>query len=432
MAIQQLEITGITRLYEGGSWALDQPAEADIGNPADSAYLDIVGWVTSRDGPIRAVAAYAPVLFRSPLIHTRLYPRADVTAALGVPEDTPTGFRLFVNMIGLQDMDTLVLAAITEAQAPAFTADSSYAAGNFTPMARIAFRYRPTRPEPTASAPVFVTSLGRSGSTALMAMLGAHPDIAAPPTHPYESRQIALALHHARLAVTPSAINLPVAGTDQFLDLPYLASTNPFLSPNDYPDLFAHHRRSALPIMADHLRDALPALAEPHAPGRPGWTPRYVAEKTPPNTLTPMVAELIWPGSTEIILLRDFRDWLGSALAFSRASGRYFGASSIEALAPRIATDYAALLDYLAIRRDKAVIVTYEALIGDRAFADRLSARLSLPPDPAMTASLTTIPDGHAGTADDRAALVTAAQSIPQVAETARRFDAVIANLGAS
>jgi hypothetical protein len=257
-------------------------------------------------------------------------------------------------------------------------------------------RHHPTHlhPPPPAitsgPAPLFVTSLGRSGSTALIAALASDPAVTAPETYPFETKPLAYALHMARLAVSPSIPHLPIS-SQQFLDVPFVGSTNPNLNHADYPHLFAHYRANGLTIFRSLVKAALTAQPAPN-----DTNPRYIAEKSAANTMTPMLAELVWPNTIELILCRDITAWIASALAFSRATNRYFGnITDVATVIPQITTDLTSFLDYIASRAEKAIFIRFETLIADRDFPSRLCERLGLTEASAMSASIANVPESH-------------------------------------
>jgi hypothetical protein len=393
----RLQVTAINPSYPAGAWHLDRPGMAPPVTAEPTIYLELAGWITATTpDPIHAIAIYANNLHRSPILVTILHPRQDVAQAMSLPPDTPCGFHAFLNVLGLQTLNSIELHAVTLGEWDRFIADSSYHAGRLLPVVTIDFAFSPgPLPEPLDQSvpdlqPLFITSLGRSGSTALMAALATNAAIASPEAYPFESKPLAYALHMARLATSPSMPHLPVASA-QFLDVPFIGSTNPNLNPGDYPRLFDHYRQHGLTIFRAHARSHalahLPPTAQP---------PRYIAEKSAPNTLTPMLAELVWPNTTELILCRNLTTWIASALSFSRAADRYFGNTApLDEIVPQIITDLAAFCDYLVMRAPRALFVQYETLVTDAHFIHRLTERLGLGGAEAMAASIEQIPPGH-------------------------------------
>jgi hypothetical protein len=423
-----LQITAITPAYPEGAWHLDCPVMLPPAAAENSIYLELAGWVVATsDDPVHAIAIYARHLYRSPLLLTVLHQRQDVSQAMGLPPETRTGFHAYLNVLGLQTINTIELFVVTKGKMSQFAADSSYHANGLQPLATIDFTIHATPATSPAPNPLFITSLGRSGSTCIMAALATDPAVIAPEAYPYETKPLAYALHMARLAISPSVPHLSIS-SQQFLDVPFNGSTNPNLAPADYPRLFEHYRRHGLSLFRAQIHAqfnaAIPSLLHPSA--APDAQPRYIAEKSAPNTMSPMLAELVWPGATELILCRAVAPWIASALAFSRATDRYFGnIADLSDIIAQITIDLDAFIEYLAMRAPNAVFIRFETLIGDPQFPNRLSERLGVTAAAAMAASIGTIPPDHSTrhTPDDP--ILAEIMATPAIHRLATRFTAI-------
>jgi hypothetical protein len=102
----------------------------------------------------------------------------------------------------------------------------------------------------------------------------------------------------------------------------------------------------------------------------PGERPRFFVEKyLPHQTVTDLLAEM-YPGSREVILVRDFRDMLCSVIAFNRkrgyaAFGRANAGSDAEYVETVISSSAQWLRRRLQERGEAAHLVRYEDLIQD-------------------------------------------------------------------
>ena len=381
---------------EGGAarWHLDLPSAAMVGASVPHYYLELAGWVALSAGAAQAVAVYAPLLHRAPLQIIALHPRDDVAGALNLPPETPTGFRGVVSLLGLRDARTLELAVVSSARWAAFSRDSRYLSQNFERLARLDLSIDDGGAALVGPAPLFVTSIGRSGSTALIGALAAHPSVLAPRHYPYESKMLQFAQHLLTLIVSPRADGAGLTA-QQFMDHPYLATANPFIDRNDYPEIFSAFNQGALGFIAPLLRQAISQLIALHA-ARPADV-RFLAEKLVPNTRMATLAEAIWADATEIILLRDFDPWFQSAQGFSEASGRYFGRDATPGIVlDQAIQEYGALLDYAERRIGRAMIVSFEALVGSAETLHAICTHLGLEMNAAMATALRTVPAGHA------------------------------------
>lgn len=386
-------------------WHLDTPQPAMRAREIRGHFLELAGWVFGGLEPAQAIVVYAPLLHRAPLVIGGLHPRADVTAVLGCPDDTPTGFRVFVNLLGLRDVGVIEIGVVAAAQWPAFSQDSRYLAKNFITLARLDLSIGYDAAPVAGAAPLFVTSLGRSGSTALMGALAAHPAVLAPRNYPYESKLLQYAQHVLAMMTMPSAGSAGLDGA-QFIDTPYLAATNPFVQRDDYPEIFDWFAEDALGFIAPLLRETLLMMIARQAPQKQAV--RFVAEKLVPNTMMASLAEAVWAEAQEIILVRDFDDWLWSAKGFSEASGRYFGRDAApDRVMGQAIAEYEAFLDYAERRAGRAMIVPFDALIAGPDALQRICARLGLTLHAAMVTSLQTVPAGHANAKPRDAAAAT-------------------------
>ena len=141
-----------------------------------------------------------------------------------------------------------------------FSKDIGFYAGGYGIIATVRWeislikysRPAPREPAPLQEpAPLFVTSLGRSGSTALMSSLAASREVLASTRYPNEDRTMTYFIKLMRLAMTP-ATNVLNGGA--FLDDPNLAWTNPFISNEDFPDTFAFYKANAIAFVSPVLK----------------------------------------------------------------------------------------------------------------------------------------------------------------------------------
>lgn len=254
--------------------------------------------------------------------------------------------------------------------------------------------------EPT-SAPLGITSLGRSGSTLLMKALGAHPDIAVAGDYPHEARVVAYALLRRKLAVERSnfgdtriAVAVPPF---ESLDAAHPKSGE---SPSGPPTPFELPSVDA--ATRDYVTDAYSRLC--------GGRRRFVAEKGIPI----LQAREVFPDTREILLVRDFRDVLASALAFNAKRGfDDFGRQLVdtdEEFVEVVATRARNLARVWSQDRRPVELVRYEDLVADTSGTlATLLENLDLDPSPAaaMAAAATdqTVQARH-GTSSDAAASV--------------------------
>ena len=211
--------------------------------------------------------------------------------------------------------------------------------------------------------PLVITSLGRSGSTVLMRALENHPRVAACPAFQYESRITTYWLTVLRDLVEPASY------LRQFRTGPggtRLTASGWWLA--DRPPLVQRLADSALERGAEH--DAVEATVVfcrqqmegqyrsiAAQVGRPDAA--YFAEKVIawPNLA---LLEELYPDGREIVLVRDFRDQLCSALEFFP---RQQGQEPPAPLDQLPINGLVALVDAWRRRSERAHLVRYEDLV---------------------------------------------------------------------
>ena len=203
--------------------------------------------------------------------------------------------------------------------------------------------------------PLIVTTIGRSGSTLLMRLLGEHPEIVVEPTFPYEfapaqywSRALIALSDRTEGEIRPTA--LPSAST--FHRLGDRAARE-------------HVERSAR-LCRDQIRASYEDVRE--RAGKQAAT--LFAEK---QTAGPeqWVLRDLFPTSKEVFLVRDFRDVVSSIVAFDSKRGYSgFGRRPGEPVAEyllRLGSSADQLVDAWQQRRSSALLVRYEDLLRDPA-----------------------------------------------------------------
>ncbi len=197
------------------------------------------------------------------------------------------------------------------------------------------------------SRPLMVTSVGRSGSTFLMQLLGAHPEIAVHLKYPMEST---LARKQLR----------------GIIDESYRICQDGF-ELNSEAEYGLEQIQSSLAAFADGvLREISRRYHLLHQEqGERNVVPKYYAEKN----LSPewMVWE-ICPNAREIFLVRDPRDMILSSLAFNRKRGRLaFGRQDVETdldyVAHRASMARPWVVEPWLSRNEQSLLIHYEELV---------------------------------------------------------------------
>jgi hypothetical protein len=382
-------------------WALTRPSNGESDGFRSANAVAVEGSIVTQDGqPATIELRSAGRTVGTTTANTRHDNGRDGPGA-------GAGFQLAVGTLGLPPRFELDVVAVVD--------------GQEARLARITAQREPLTPaRPAALQPVFVTTLGRSGSSWLTLLLACHPEI---------------------LVGGPFRDDVRVAS--------YWASVlRTLTSPASYiqtmrPEFYAGHwwvgdeRASPLPMTvgeprmlhwtaADNLNEIAGfcrgrvdafyeqygRLVEPH--------PRkYFAEKCWPDASVLEAAGELYPGAKELLLVRDFRDMVCSIIAFNAKRGfPSFGrevADSDEAMIGLLRGHALQLLCRLRHGGDQVLLVRYEDLVLDTEH------------------TLTRIWD-HLGVDGDwvttREVIAAAAEMRPDVQRAHRTLDSVEATIG--
>jgi len=237
--------------------------------------------------------------------------------------------------------------------------------GERVPVARIEGRRVPLRSawEPTLQ-PVLVTTLGRMGSTWMMGLLAAHPRVVAWRRYPYDCRTAKYWLQVLNTLAEPAAQG-EEAGTlhaDR-----WWVGVNPFFVPE-----LAREPRPGVGLYAERVAELcmrnIDSWYQDLAHGLIKEEVRYFAETFAPTRLPPLTREL-YPDAKEVFLVRDFRDWICSILAFDEQRG-VDGVGgrrdeAVEEAVRRHARDAFTLRDQWRARQRTSHLVHFEDLVLD-------------------------------------------------------------------
>ena len=337
------------------AWLLGFGIDApETGRTGDVHVLHVIGWAVGRDAQARTleileqerIVRVAPIRGR----------RRDVAAAFGIAPETECAFEALVTLPGLRLRTTLTLRIELED-------------GSRVDAGTIALDREPLRSgyEPRL-APLMVTTLGRSGSTWLMQILAAHPEVVVFRRFPYESAPAKYWTHALRLA-SESANPVQSADVEDFHASLWWIGANPFHDERLYaqPPLgtwFAGRHVEQLAAFAQRtIDDWYGTLAR--VQDQPRAT--YFAEKHMWPGYLPVLTWELYPRAKEIFLVRDFRDMTRSIMAFDEKRGypgfgRPEGASDEEYLRGELRQMVDSLRRSWAERRDRACLVRYEDL----------------------------------------------------------------------
>lgn len=331
-------------------FAIDNP----VAGEALASYETLVrGWVLGRRRPVAAVRLVDPTLGRVVRGVGLEEHRPDIAAHFpGVAGAGKSGFQIHFSLLNLQTDNPVDVVAVLD--------DAST-----VELGRVDYtRHRLDTGFQPALQPLMVSSLGRSGSSWLMAMLARHPEITVHGDHPYESRLCKYYVHNLLKTLSEPPGYLRTTCEDELfaVNTHWLAAELPLDA-----DQHRRFRREHLEGLARFCQQETDEVYLRVSRSQ-GKTTRFFAEKYGAGHTPRLMGEL-YPGSREIILVRDFRDMYCSVQAFNRRHGRDdFGmgrAGAGEELLDVTAKRVDGLVGSYRSRRRKVFLLRYEDLMRD-------------------------------------------------------------------
>ena len=215
--------------------------------------------------------------------------------------------------------------------------------------------------------PLIVTTLGRTGSTWLIHLLGAHPGVVAYRPFSFEPRAATYWIDIVASLSEPASYTQQVEGDVQH-PLPWWLGAGPRMTSEVLPD-----PELARWLGSEHIAD-LAAFGQQRIDAvyrqiaaLEHEQPEFFAEKCLPEQNVPQLLRELYPDAREIFLVRDFRDMLCSIRSFNRKRGSSaFGLDDENAesyVRDELASSVASLLHEWRSRADTAHLVRYEDLI---------------------------------------------------------------------
>ena len=218
--------------------------------------------------------------------------------------------------------------------------------------------------------PLIVNSFGRTGTTLLMRMLAAHPQVIVYDRPPYEIRASKYWMHALRVLGTPTNAGSQIGAAMQFHEDPRAAGGNPFYS-SEFAAAPAVEAWSGSAYLADLMTFCQQSidnwyLTTAAAQQQPTPPLLYFAEKHFPD-LFPRLLRDLYPGAREIFLVRDFRDMVASMLVYNARKGSGdFGRDRVdsdEAWLEYLRQNFAVLHTAWRQRGDPSSLIRYEDLV---------------------------------------------------------------------
>lgn len=219
--------------------------------------------------------------------------------------------------------------------------------------------------------PILLTTLGRTGSTWATRLLGAHPAILAYRPFEYEPRLASYWMEMLAALADPysytQALRGDLGGDAWWLGRRAEGRPPPRIAPGMDRWLGMSQVEELLPFCVDRI-ESFYRQAGLEEPDR---RPSFFVEKYSPQSFVPDLLWELYPGTSEIMLVRDFRDMICSIFAYNRkrgvqAFGRELASGDAEYIA-RIRTDARQILDRWQSLSDRAYLLRYEDMVREPA-----------------------------------------------------------------
>lgn len=346
--------TGNSRLTAASLYEPKPSSEAD---PFAGTYsLAVEGWAaTGKDSRFEVELLHqGEAIRRAPAD----IDRSDLdVAAAGDPGTEAVGFSLTIGSLDLPQEFTL-------------EAEGVFADGERTPLAGIDGRRRRLQSGFTPKLqPLLVTTLGRTGSSWLMLLLGEHPEIAAYRPFQREPRVSSYWMEVLRALADPASY-MQIIDPELYSGHWWLGDKRPsaLQTQMSEPHMARWLGGQQVELLAgfcqSRIEDFYSEVIRVDSQTRDH---RYFAEKCWPERYMPRVMHELYLGCKEIILVRDFRDMVCSIFGFNRKRGfASFGRENTdtdEEFIRELRTSAERIVESWHEREDSAYLLRYEDLI---------------------------------------------------------------------
>ncbi len=216
--------------------------------------------------------------------------------------------------------------------------------------------------------PLVVNTLGRTGSSWMMRLLGNHPSVVAYKPFQKEPRVASYWLQMLRTVAEPRSYLQAVEATTMYGNLWWTGDrVNPQIYIDSDQELELWLGETNIDVVTAFCQNRIEAFYERFSimQGHSGCS--FFAEKFLPHQFIPDLIWELYPRAKEIVLVRDFRDMFASISAFNEKRGFVsFGrelTKSDEEYIDVLKFDGKRLLDRWKRYKNKAHLVRYEDLI---------------------------------------------------------------------
>lgn len=332
------------------------------GSSSEEHVVHLKGWVLGRQAAVEGVeVSYRPEppgysgdrLVREVEIHGY---RPDVAAAFPDAGETECLFEAVVGLIGMtRELELSLRAVLSD--------------GSRLPMGSLRIRREPLRTafEPRLQ-PITISGLGRTGSTLLLRLLAAHPQIVVYRRFPFELSAAKYWVHALKVLADPANYEQS-SHPDTFDSNLWFVGHNPYYDHGVAADPVQHRLlgRRFVERLAVFMQESIDEWYDAVAQSQGQGEAVYFAEKHSSGHIANLIGEL-YPKAKELFLVRDFRDMASSVLAFNEKRGfagfgRLEGQTDEEYLRAVLRPAVLGLCDEWRERKKQAHLVRYEDLV---------------------------------------------------------------------
>ena len=331
---------------------IDQPKP---GTTRDAYSLSIRGWVLSR-GPKAVAVEYlhaGDIMGRVPVCHDR----ADLVVAFPDAKDAlKSGFYASLSTVKLPPVADIFLQAVLENEAR-------------VPIAVVTVKRGPvTAAYVPKLQPVLISTLGRTGSTWVVRVLGEHPQMTACRPFECEARLSSYWLGILRTIAEPCSY-YQALHSELYDDTWWLGTrrSTPVTAELLDENITRWFAKDTVQALAGFAMERLDSFYSQIAQSQSKAGASFFIEKCWPDAYVPQVLSELYPGGKEIILVRDFRDMACSILSYNKKRGfASFGrehASSDAQFIRQLRDSAVRTLEHWRARGKAAHLLRYEDLI---------------------------------------------------------------------
>jgi len=317
--------------------------------------LEVDGWVLSRTVPPVAVEVIEAglAIYRVPV---QLRWQEPMAAFPGVPHADRCAFRVLVSALRLPPRFELLLQVHLED-------------GSCVPFCTVRGQRGPLQfGSDSKLLPLMVTTLGRTGSTWLVALLAQHPQLVAYRPFDYETRVTSYWLAVLRALGEPISYTQCLRG-ELSAGPWWLGDNRPSAAPPlpADPEIRQWFGGAHIRALAAFCRNRIETFFEQVAAVQRRSDARFFVEKFYPERFQAAMVRELFSAAGEVFLVRDFRDMYSSMLSFGKKIGRpTFGrelTKTDEEFLRLIRDQAARLLESWNERSGTAYLLRYEDLI---------------------------------------------------------------------